>query len=152
VAANARHARAAKPAGGEHGDGEQADGEPAEGDEAAPDGEDEGGKGGHGKDGVAAPVYTIENLVLNPAESGATRFLLLSIAFELKTQETHDAMKARDAELRDAVLAALGGKTVEQLSDVTARDSLKGELRTVAAKLLRKKAVRRVYFPQFVIQ
>jgi flagellar FliL protein len=90
--------------------------------------------------------------VLNPAESGGTRFLLLTIAFELTNQATHDAMKARDAELRDQILATIGNKTVDQLSNVAARDSLKGELRDVASKLFKKKAVRRVYFPQFVIQ
>jgi flagellar FliL protein len=148
VAAGAARAKAAKSAAGD-------DAEGGEHDEAAGD-DGEGGdgdaKGGDGKAAAAAPVYTLDNIVLNPAESGGTRFLLLTIAFELKSQETHDAMKARDAELRDLVLATLGNKTVEQLSDVTTRDSLKTELRTVAGKLFRTKSVKRVYFPQFVIQ
>jgi len=61
-------------------------------------------------------------------------------------------MKARDAELRDAVLVALGSKTVEQLADMTKRDSLKIDLTKAAAKLFKKGAVKRIYFPQFVIQ
>lgn len=105
-----------------------------------------------GKEGVAASVYTIDNLVLNPAGSGGTRFLLLSIAFQMKDAAALDAIKARDAELRDAVLVTLGSKTVEQLSDMSGRDSLKIELRAATAKALHTRGVRRVYFPQFVIQ
>ncbi len=90
--------------------------------------------------------------MLNPAESGGTRFLLLTISFELKNAELAETMKARDAELRDAVLASLGGKSVEQLAEMSAREALKEELRDVAARLFRAGAVKRVYFPQFVIQ
>jgi flagellar FliL protein len=97
----------------------------------------------------------IDNLVLNPAESGGQRFLLLTIAFELKDAAALEEMKARDAELRDAVLQSVGAKSVEYLADMARRDSLKAELRGVAGKLFpdaRKPVVRRIYFPQFVIQ
>jgi flagellar FliL protein len=138
--------------------------ESADEEEAAGDGEHEGegeeeGSGeehakGEGKEGGATtPVYTIENLVLNPAQSGGTRFLLLSIAFELKDEGSVEELKARDAELRDLVLATVGKRTVEELTDMTIRDSLKVELQGVAKGLLKKKSrVRRIYFPQFVIQ
>lgn len=131
----------------------------AEGDSAAADGEDgdEGeAKGEHGakKEGEAPAknVHTLDNLVLNPAGSNGTRFLLLTIALEVKNETVLEDMKVRDAELRDAVLAALGGKSVEQLAEMSARDALKSELRDVAAKLFKPGAVKRVYFPQFVIQ
>jgi flagellar FliL protein len=153
VAATAKHGKKAKPkADAEH--GEAADDEAAADGEEGDEAEEEAGgdHGAKGKEGAAATVYTLDNLVLNPAESGGTRFLLLSIAFETKTQAAHDQMKARDAELRDLVLATVGNKTVDQLADLAVRDSLKTELRAAAAKLLRKKAVKRVYFPQFVIQ
>lgn len=105
-----------------------------------------------GKEGETASVFTIDNLVLNPAGSGGTRFLLLSIAFQMKDAAALEAIKARDAELRDAVLVTLGAKTVEQLSEMSARDSLKVELRSATAKALHTRGIRRVYFPQFVIQ
>jgi len=112
--------------------------------------------GGHGeaKEGekAAAQVYTLDNLVLNPAESGGTRFLLLSIAFETADAALVEDMKTRDAELRDAVLVTLGAKTVEQLADMRAREAIKTELTGAALKLFKKKGALRVYFPQFVIQ
>jgi flagellar FliL protein len=154
VQANAKAGKAHKPKA-EHG----AEGDDAgEGDAAAAD-DEEGGddeaaaeEGGHGGKEAASNVYTLDNLVLNPAESGGTRFLLLSISFQVKDAATLEAMKARDAEMRDAVLVTVGNRTVEQLATVGVRDSLKHELQLAAKKLFRKSVVRRVYFPQFVIQ
>jgi flagellar FliL protein len=108
------------------------------------------------KDGKGEPakqVYTLDNLVLNPAESGGTRFLLLSVTFETTNAALVEEMKARDAELRDAVLVTLGAKTVDQLADMRSREVLKAELNAATKKLFNKKnVVLRVYFPQFVIQ
>jgi flagellar FliL protein len=153
VEATARARKAHAPAKGARGEDAAAD-DPAGDDEAAADDEeapaDEGGE--HGKAGAGAAVYTLDNLVLNPAGSNGARFLLLTIAFELKNQATVETMKARDAELRDAVLVTVGHRTVEQLADVGVRDTLKLELQAATKKLFRRGVVRRVYFPQFVIQ
>jgi flagellar FliL protein len=113
-----------------------------------------GGKEGEGAEGAAAAksVHVLDNIVLNPAGSGGTRFLLLSVAFELKNAAVLDDMKARDAELRDVVLVTLGAKTVEQLSDMAVREPLKAELRAAAEKTFKKGGIKRIYFPQFVIQ
>lgn len=151
VQANARAASAHKPKAG-HADA--AEGDSTADDEAGADDEDApAAEGGHeGKEGAGTSVYTLDNLVLNPAESGGTRFLLLSISFQVKDAATLEAMKARDAELRDAVLVTVGNRTVEQLAQVGVRDSLKTELQAAAKKLFHKSVVKRVYFPQFVIQ
>jgi len=117
--------------------------------EAHEDNASEGKKG----EKEATQVYTLDNLVLNPAESGGSRFLLLSIAFEVSDATIVEEMKTRDAELRDAVLVTLGAKTVEQLADMRGRDAVKAELVAATQKLFKKKSsVARVYFPQFVIQ
>ncbi|HEY0777791.1 MAG TPA: flagellar basal body-associated FliL family protein [Gemmatirosa sp.] len=132
--------------------GDEADADSSDADAADDEGDSAPAEKKGGKEGAASSVYTIDNLVLNPAGSGGTRFLLLSIAFEMKDAAALEAIKTRDAELRDAVLVTLGAKTVEQLSDMVSRDSLKVELRAATAKALHTRGVRRVYFPQFVIQ
>jgi flagellar FliL protein len=116
-------------------------------------------KGGHGagKEAehgavVGAPVYKVENLVLNPAQSGGTRFLVASLALEVADSATSTAMKERDSEVRDAVLRVLGAKTVGQLSDMTGRSVLKQELQTAVDSIFGEHSVSAVYFPQFVIQ
>ena len=109
--------------------------------------------GGHG--GLPeAPlaVHSIENVVINPAQSGGTRFLMVSVGFGLKDAHAVETIALRDAELRDMVVRTLGAKTVEELSDMTARDTLKNEIREKALALLGEEALLDVYFPQFVIQ
>jgi flagellar FliL protein len=102
---------------------------------------------------AGAPILMMENLVLNPSGSNGTRFLMAAVAAELKDEKVKEDMTARDAELRDAVLRLLGERTVDQLSDVTQREELKKQLTdSLNARLGAKGAIKRVYFPQFVIQ
>src|SRR5437868_4707272 len=70
----------------------------------------------------ASVVHAIENLVLNPAGSGGTRFLMVNATFELKDASAEELMKDHEAEVRDHILALLGKKTVEELSDMNQRD------------------------------
>lgn len=114
-------------------------------DEAAHGEEGDGARGG-------SPLVIVDNMVLNPAKSGGTRFLLLSLGLSVKDQAVADAMAQRDPELRDAVLRYLGAKAVEELSDVTRRDSLKAGVKAALVERFGKGSVRDVYFPQFVIQ
>lgn len=101
----------------------------------------------------AAPeVHLVENLVLNPAGSGGGRFLLFSVAFEVASPAALATLQERDAELRDVILTRIGAMTLEELTAVSARDSLKKELEAVLGERFGKKTVRQMYFPQFVIQ
>jgi flagellar FliL protein len=114
---------------------------------------EEGGHGEKGEKKAGASVQMMENLVLNPAGSNGTRFLMASVAAEVKDDKVKDEMAGRDAELRDAVLRILGERTVDQLADMSLREALKKELiDSLNSKLQSKTAVKRVYFPQFVIQ
>ena len=113
--------------------------------------EEHGSENGEKKAGNT--VHMMENLVLNPAASNGTRFLMAAVAAEVKDEKVKEEMTARDAELRDAVLRILGDRTVDQLADMSLRDGLKKELvDSLNARLASKTAVKRVYFPQFVIQ
>ena len=114
---------------------------------------EEKGDGEHGEKKAGATVHMMENLVLNPSGSNGTRFLMAAVAAEVKDEKVKEEMTGRDAELRDAALRILGVRTVEQLADMTLRETLKKELvDSLNARLASKTAVKRIYFPQFVIQ
>ena len=97
-------------------------------------------------------LHVVDNLVLNPANSGGTRFLMVNATFELKDAASEERMKIHDPEIRDVLLNVLGTKTVEELADVTKREGLKKEMLAAIAKLFPDAGVTQVYFPQFVIQ
>jgi flagellar FliL protein len=144
VAADGEHADAEADAeGGDHAD--------AGADEAAADGEHAAPKEGEGA-AAAAAVHLLENLVLNPASSGGSRFLLLTVAIEVGNAKAAEDFKSRDAELRDIILTSLGVKTVEELTEIARREQFKTELKTAINAKFGKKAVKSLYFPQFVVQ
>jgi len=97
-------------------------------------------------------VHLLENLVLNPAGTGGTRFLMVSVAIETRDAAVNDEMNQRDAEVRDATLQLLAGKTVEELADVSRRPALRQQLLVQLGHLFAPGAIRQIYFPQFVIQ
>jgi flagellar FliL protein len=105
---------------------------------------------GHGEGGTA--VWPIENLVLNPAGSNGTRFLMVNATFEMKDEAAKEAAKDREAEARDVILALLGKKPIEVLSDINQREQIKKEVLAAVAPLFPKGVVTKVFFPQFVIQ
>jgi flagellar FliL protein len=100
----------------------------------------------------APAVLTLENLVLNPAGSGGARFLLLSVAIEGADAAAVTKLQSRDAELRDVVLSTLGLKSVDELAEITAREGIKTQLVAALNERFGKQSVRRVYFPQYVVQ
>jgi flagellar FliL protein len=109
----------------------------------------------HGEHGVAtpdAPVHLIDNLVLNPAGSGGTRFLLASVGLQTTSAAANDIVNKREVEARDVVLSVLGAKHVEDLAEIANREKLKLELKAALDSLFGPGIVRKVYFPQFVIQ
>jgi flagellar FliL protein len=118
--------------------------------------EDEGGghgkkKGGHGG-AEESTIYAIENLVVNPAGTQGTRFLIVTLAVETDGTAAMDRLKAAEAQVRDALQAVLGSKSVEQLSDIAQRDSVKAEMKTVLEKILKPGKVVGLYLPQYVLQ
>ncbi len=129
-------------------DGGHGDADAAEGDAG---GHGEAAAGGEG--GAAANLHLVDNLVLNPAGSGGARFLMLAAALEFSDAAMVEETKARDAEVRDIVLRVMGARTVEELSEMSNREAIKKELADSLGTLFKKKkAIRRIYFPQFVIQ
>ena len=114
-------------------------------------GDEHGAEKGEAKAGNT--VHMMENLVLNPAGSNGTRFLMAAIAAEVKDEKVNQEMTARDSELRDAVLRILGAHTVDELAEMSIRETLKKMVTdSLNSRLASKTAVKRVYFPQFVIQ
>jgi flagellar protein FliL len=105
-----------------------------------------------GKVGGERVLRVIDNLVLNPAGSGGTRFLMVTATLEVKDASAEEAMKTRDVEVRDALIGYFGRKTVDELTDMGGRDGIKKDLLALLRPLFPPGTIKAVYFPQFVIQ
>lgn len=112
-----------------------------------------GGGGGHGSSGggeTEEPI-AIDNLILNPANSNGSRFLIATLVLDAD-ESARGELEARDAEARDLLLSVLATRTVEELSDISLREEIREDLRAVLNAMLGRDAVHRIFFPQFVIQ
>ncbi len=107
--------------------------------------------GGHG--GSASDVLVVlENLVVNPAGSEGTRYLLVSVAVEPVDPSSGPELDALDVAFRHGLLSFLGSKTVQELTDISQREALVEELKSVLEGVAGEGVISRVYLPQYVIQ
>jgi flagellar FliL protein len=111
-----------------------------------------GGHGGGHGGGGAETIHTLDNLVVNPAGSEGTRYLLVSVALEPVDPDMVEELALVDVALRHALLSFLGSKTVQELADITARDALVEEMKTALEHEVGEGMIHRIYLPQYVIQ
>ncbi len=104
------------------------------------------------KETAPVAMHVVDNLVVNPAASGGSRFLLTSIALQAAGPDQAAILKARDVEIRDAFVKLLSSQTVEQLTDMSQRSKLSKELMAAANRVVGAGTVTGIYIPQFVIQ
>jgi len=94
----------------------------------------------------------LDNLVVNPAGSEGTRYLLVSVAIEPEDAGMVPELAAMEVAFRHGLLGFLGSKTVQELTDISKREALVDELKLVMEKVAGKGVISRVYLPQYVIQ
>jgi len=96
-------------------------------------------------------IYTIDDLIVNPAKTSGKRLLLLSVGFGVSSEEAKKKLEERDVVLRDMIISSLSRKTLFELSGPDRKDSLKVELRNHLKSIVPKVKVKNVYFSKYVI-
>lgn len=107
--------------------------------------------GGHGG-APAETLHVLDNLVVNPAGSEGTRYLLVSVAIEPEDPAMVADLAAMDVVFRHGLLAFLGSKTAQELTDIHRRDALVEELKVMLEGVAGEGVISRIYLPQYVIQ
>jgi flagellar protein FliL len=114
------------------------------------------GEPGAANDTGAVHSYMLEDLVMNPAGSGGTRFLIATVAIGVCSAEAVTRLQAREVEVRDRVLGVLGSMTVHQLvdaqSDGPVRDSLRAAVQRPLTSMFSGGIVQHVMLPRLVVQ
>lgn len=96
--------------------------------------------------------HEIQGLIVNPAESGGKRYLMVTLAIEVGNEAVIEEIKDKDIVIRDQVLGILGAHTADELADINVRESLKSELLTAVETIVGKGKVQRLFFTQYVLQ
>lgn len=100
------------------------------------------------------PVLTLDEFLVNLADSGNDHFLKVTVGLELDKEKgkTPETLKDDTPLIRDAVLASLSSKTRDQLAPEAGRDKLKAEIKKKVNEALGEEDVQGVYFTNFVTQ
>lgn len=113
-------------------------------------------KSSHGEKGGEASgealLYTIEDIVINPAGTGGSRFLSVSFGFELDSPPMMADFRSREAMIRDALITILSSKTVAQLTDVRQKEIIRYQIKKRVSELMKTDAIAGVYYTDFVLQ
>ena len=97
-------------------------------------------------------IYTIEDIVVNPAETDGKRLLLLSLGITVKSEEDKVEMQAKDILVKDAIISTISSKNLFQLNSSGYKDTLKVELTGRIKKIFPKVHLNQVYFSKYILQ
>ncbi len=97
-------------------------------------------------------VFIVKDLIVNPAGTNGLRFLLTTIGLEVSSKATEQECEKRNVQIHDAIINILTSKTLPELDDVNARESLKVEIKKAINQDLTTGEVLNVYFSKFIIQ
>jgi flagellar FliL protein len=117
---------------------------------------------------VPHQIYNIEDIVVNPAGTGGSRYLSVSIGVEMDAPkvekskgghaESQGEAKAKSPldekkpQLRDALIGLLSSKTIEQLTSVEQKDHIRTEIMDSFAKILAPAKVHNIFYIDYVLQ
>lgn len=106
----------------------------------------------HGEGGGGAEFFTVESIVVNPAETGGTRYLSCSVSFEVGSKEDLKAFEEKSVKIKDLLITILSSKTVDELADIKLRNDMRRQILTVVNRFTTPAQATAVYLTDFVLQ
>jgi len=109
--------------------------------------------GGHGSDegNGASEFFTIESIVVNPAETGGTRYLSCSVSFEV-AKDALSVFKEKEVKIKDILITILSSKTVDELADIKQRNDMRKQILAVVNRYVAPAQADAVFLTDFVLQ
>ena len=62
-------------------------------------------------------IYSVDDVIVNPAGTSGDQLLLTSIAFDVATQEGEKELKEKEIIVKDMIISVLSSKTIGQLNN-----------------------------------
>jgi len=111
-------------------------------------------KSSHGSEGEdsGSMLYAIKDIVVNPAGTGGTRFLSVSLGFELGSPDLAVEFESREPVVRDALITILSSKSVAELTDTKQKEITRYQIKKRLEQILETDEITGVYYTDFVLQ
>jgi len=97
-------------------------------------------------------IYSIDDIIINPADTDGKRLLLTSVGFDVPTVDMENELKTRDAMVKDAVISTLSSQDFSKLDDAAYRDTLKIQISGKLKSLIPGVTINNVYFSKYILQ
>ena len=103
-------------------------------------------------DPTNSTTFTLDGLVVNPAGSMGTRYLVMTLHLLLEGAELDDLFLAMRPALSDAIISLLSRRSTAWLCDADNRAFLREEIKRISQRILGDTPVLQVYFSKFLFQ
>lgn len=101
---------------------------------------------------IEQQIFLLKEVLVNPAGTNGTRFLLTSIGFEMSSLEAKQEIERKEVQVRDVMNAILTSKALPELIDFQRRETIRSEIMAKTAGLVKSGTLKKVYFSKFIIQ
>ncbi len=110
----------------------------------------------HVKEEAAVPdqtqVMVIKDIIVNPAGTNGTRFLLTTVGLEIPSSELKVELESKEVQTRDILNTILTSKGLEELTAPQFKEQLRKEILEKLNSNLTKGKIKNIYFSKFIIQ
>lgn len=130
--------------------GDSAEATAEEGDSASGDESEDGEDPVTGDE--PGPLISLDPFVVNLNDPANTRYLRIGISLEIGSEKERDLVDKRLVPLRDEFIRHLSSQEPAQLMSRNDKDKLREALLHKAQTIVPKKAVRQIYFTEFMMQ
>ena len=100
----------------------------------------------------AKSIYVVKDVIVNPAGTNGTRFLLTTVGFEVNGVEREKELERMEVQVRDVLNTILTNKGLEDLAGNEQREALRKEILQKVSTMLPAGSLTNVYFSKFIIQ
>jgi flagellar protein FliL len=96
-------------------------------------------------------IYSIDDIILNPAGTDGKKIFLMSISFDLSSEKDKEVFKEKEILVKDAVISTTSAKNLTQLNNIAYRDTLRTEIVKEINTRIQNIKINRIYFSKFII-
>lgn len=100
----------------------------------------------------AGPLVALKPFIVNLADEDDNRYLKVTVELEVKDASVEAACEERAAKIKDVMISLFSSKTFDQIRDIKGKIKLRQEITTRLDEILGTKAIRQVFFTEFIVQ
>ncbi|MBL1212533.1 MAG: flagellar basal body protein FliL [Ignavibacteriae bacterium] len=97
-------------------------------------------------------IYSVDDIIVNPAGTDGKRLLLTSVGFDVVNEECMKELESKEILVKDMIISTLSEKSLSKLRNWNYKDSLRFEIAANMKNFMPGINVNKVYFSKFIIQ